>query len=151
MPSKKYIVTLTDTERRQLETLSQTGKTAAYIITHARILLKADTSTPDGGWSDSAISTALNVGTATVERLRQRFVEEGLEACLRRKTRVYSRLLDGNQEAHLIAIACSSPPEGQSRWTLRLLSERLVELGHVEHICHETVRQALKKRAKTLA
>jgi transposase len=145
MPRKKYIVTLTETERQHLETLSQTGRTAAYIITHARILLKADTAQADGGWSDADISAALDVGTATIERLRQQFVEEGFESCLRRKTRVYSRLLDGNQEAHLVAIACGSPPAGQSRWTLRLLSQRLVELGHVDSVCHETVRQTLKK------
>lgn len=145
MAKKKYIVTLTEEERRQLKTLSQTGKKAAYVITHARILLKADTAQPDGGWSDAEISAALDVGTATVERVRKQFVEEGLESCLTRKTRVYQRLLDGNQEAHLLAITCSSPPEGQSRWTLRLLSERLVALGHVERVSHETVRQTLKK------
>jgi transposase len=145
MPRKKYIVALTEAEREHLEKLTQTGKTAAYIITHARILLKADTSQSEGGWCDADISAALDVGTATVERLRQQFVEEGFEACLSRKRRVYTRLLDGNQEAHLVAIACSSPPEGQSRWTLRLLSQRLVELGHVESVSHETVRQTLKK------
>ena len=145
MPRKKYIVTLTLEERRYLERVCQTGKNPAYVMTHARILLKADTAQPGAGWCDAQISAALDVGTATVERLRQRFVEEGLESCLKRKTRVYSRLLDGNQEAHLIAIACSNPPEGRSRWTLRLLSERLVELGHVEQISHETVRHTLKK------
>jgi len=145
MPRKKYIVTLTDAERQHLETLSRTGRTAAYINTHARILLKADTAQEDGGWCDADISAALDVGTATIERLRQQFVEEGFESCLRRKTRVYRRLLDGNQEAHLVAIACSSPPAGQRRWTLRLLSQRLVELGQVDRICHETVRQTLKK------
>jgi transposase len=145
MPRKKYIVTLSETERQSLEKLTQTGKNAAYIITHARILLKADTSRLDGGWCDADISAALDVGPATVERLRQQFVEEGFEACLKRKTRVYTRLLDGNQEAHLVAIACSSPPESQSRWTLRLLSQRLVELGHVESVSRETVRQTLEK------
>ena len=145
MPRKKYIVTLSNEERQHLETLSQTGKASAYIITHARILLKADTTQPTGGWCDIDISAALDVGTATVERLRQQFVEAGLEACLSRKTRIYERLLDGEQEAYLIAIACGSPPTGQSRWTLRLLSERLVELGHIESISHETVRQTLKK------
>jgi transposase len=88
----------------------------------------------------------LDVSVATIERLRQRFVEAGLAACLeRRQTRVYQRLLDGVQEAHLIALTCSDPPEGRNRWTLRLLSERLVALGHVEQISHETVRQTLKK------
>ena len=145
MPRKKYIVTLSNEERQHLETLSQTGKASAYIITHARILLKADTTQPTGGWCDIDISAALDVGTATVERLRQQFVEAGLEACLSRKTRIYEQLLDSEQEAYLIAIACGSPPTGQSRWTLRLLSERLVELGHIESISHETVRQTLKK------
>jgi len=92
MSYKKYIVTLSNTERQYLETLSQTGKTSAYVITHARILLKADTTQADGSWSDADISAALDIGTATVERLRQRFVEAGLEACLSRKTRVYERL-----------------------------------------------------------
>ena len=150
MPRKKYIVTLTDEELRRLETLSQTGKTSAYIITHARILLKANTAQPGGSWCDLDISAALDVGTATVERLRQQFVEEGFEACLSRKTRVYTRLLDGNQEAHLIAIACSSPPDGQSRWTLRLLSERLIEMGYVDKVSYETVRQTLKKMSLSL-
>ena len=145
MPRKKYIVTLSNEERKYLEALSQTGKTAAYIITHARILLKADTGQPGGSWCDAKISDALDVGTATVERLRQQFVKEGLDACLSRKTRVYERLLDGKQEAQLIAIACSSPPTGQKCWTLRLLSERLVELGYVDSISYETVRQTLKK------
>lgn len=145
MPSKKYIVTLTLSERQQLEKLTQTGKTAAYVITHARILLKADTAQAGGSWLDAEISAALDVGVATIERLRQRFVEEGLEACLKRKSRVYRRLLDGEQEAHLVALTCSPPPEGQSRWTLRLLSERLVALEIVETVSYETVRQTLKK------
>ena len=87
----------------------------------------------------------MEVGTATVERLRKQFVEEGLQSCLTRKTRVYQRLLDGKQEAHLLAMACGSPPEGRSRWTLRLLSERLVALGYIESVSHETIRQTLKK------
>jgi transposase len=150
MPTKKYIVTLSDGERDQLESLTRTGKAAAYVMTHARILLKADTANANGRWSDAAISSAFDVSVATVERLRQQFVEEGFEACLKRKTRVYRRLLDGAQEAHLIAIACGTPPEGQQRWTLRLLSSRLVELGHVEQISYETVRQTLKKTSLSL-
>ena len=94
------------------------GKAADYVTTHARILLKADTAHPASGWYDADISAALDVSSATVERLRQQFVEEGLEACLLRKTRVYTRLLDGDQEAYLIAIACGNPPEGQKSWTL---------------------------------
>jgi transposase len=151
MPRKKYIVTLTDTERQHLEKLTQTGKTAAYIFTHARILLKVDTSQPDGGCCDAEISAALDIGIATVEHLRQQFVEEGFEACLRRKTRAYTQLLDGKQEAHLVAMACSSHPVGQSRWTFRLLSQRLVELGHVDSVSHETVRQTLKKMNLSLS
>jgi hypothetical protein len=99
----------------------------------------------DGLWGSEIIQVALDAVTATVERLRQQFVEDGFEACLRRKTRIYTQMLNGNQEAHLVAIAFSSPPTGQSRWTLRLLSERLVELGHVDSISHKTVRQTLKQ------
>jgi transposase len=115
------------------------------VITHARILLKADTAQSGGGWLDAEISAALDVGVATIERLRQRFVEDGLAACLKRKSRVYRRLLDGEQEAHLVALTCSPPPEGHSCWTLGLLSERLVALEIVETVSYETVGQTLKK------
>jgi transposase len=145
MPQKKYIVTLTSEERQQLEQISRTGKASAYQITRARILLKADTSQSEEHWKDAEISAALDVSVATIERLREQFVEEGVPKCLQRKTRIYERLLDGEQEAKLVAIACSEAPAGRSRWTLRLLSERVVELGYVEHISHETVRQTLKK------
>jgi transposase len=145
MPQKKYIVTLTGEERQQLEQLSRIGKASAYQITRARILLKADTGQAEGGWTDAEISSALDVSVATIERLREQFVEEGLASCFVRKTRVYQTLLDGEQEAKLIALACSEAPEGRSRWTLRLLSERVVELGYVEQISYETVRQTLKK------
>jgi transposase len=145
MPQKKYIVTLTSEERQQLEQLSRTGKASAYQITRARILLKADTAQAEGGWTDGEISAALDVSVATIERLREQFIDEGLPQCLVRKTRVYQSLLDGEQEAQLVALACSEAPAGRSRWTLRLLTERLVELGHVEQISHETVRQTLKK------
>lgn len=145
MPKKKYIVTLTGEERQQLEQLSRTGKSSASQITRARILLKADTAQSEGGWTDAEISDALDVSVATIERLREQFVDEGLPQCLQRKTRVYQSLLYGEQEAKLVALACSQAPEGRSRWTLRLLSERVVELGYVEQISHETVRQTLKK------
>jgi transposase len=145
MPQKKYIVTLTSEERQQLAQISRTGKASAYQITRARILLKADTSQSEAHWKDAEISAALDVSVATIERLREQFVEEGVPKCLQRKTRIYERLLDGEQEAKLVAIACSEAPAGRSRWTLRLLSERVVELGYVEHISHETVRQTLKK------
>jgi len=145
---KKYIVTLTEEERVSLEQLVRTGKAAAYKITHARILLKADSSCGGPACTDGQIADALQVGTATVERLRQRFVEEGLDAALcRKKQRRPSRqrTFDGAAEARLVALACSQPPEGRACWTLRLLAEKLVELEVVDSVSHETVRQALKK------
>jgi transposase len=145
---KKYIVTLTDEERVSLERLVRTGKAAAYKVTHARILLKADSSEGGPACTDGQIADALQVGTATVGRLRQRFVEEGLDAALcRKKQRRPSRerTFDGAAEARLIALACSQPPEGRAGWTLRLLAEKLVELEVVESVSHETVRQVLQK------
>lgn len=147
MPSKKYIVTLTPDEREQLEQLTQRGKTAAYKMNHARILLKADCQQAGGGWSDAAIREALDISVSTIERVRQRFVEQGVEAALGRKhqQRRKARRLDGEQEAHLVALACSDPPEGQSRWSLRLLAEQMVVLDDVETVSHETIRQTLQK------
>lgn len=143
MPKKKYIVKLTPDEREELETLISSGKSSARKLTRARILLKADED-----WTDKTISEALDVGTATVERVRKRFVETSLEAINRRKPRrQYERKIDGNAEAYLIALTCSAPPEGRKRWTLRLLADRLVRLEEVdiESVSHETVRQVLKK------
>ena len=150
--AKKYVVDLTKEERQELEKLISTGKHSASRLNHARILLKADINQPDGGWPDSEISTALDISIRTIERVRQRFVEENLEAALKRRPGGGSkrRRLDGDQEAHLVALVCSDPPEGQARWTLRLLADRMVELGYVESICHETVRQTLKKTNYTL-
>lgn len=145
--SKKYIIKLTPEERRMLEQLTNTGKSPAYKVNHARILLKADIGTEDGGWTDETISIALDMSISTIERVRRLFVEQGIEAALSRQTsqkRKYHKL-DGEQEAHLIAIACTQAPEGQARWTLRLLAQRLVELEIVDSISHETVRQTLKK------
>jgi transposase len=145
---KKYIVTLTDEERLDLEQLVRTGKAAAYKITHARVLLKADASEGGPAWTDEQIAGALDVSRATVERLRQRFVEEGLEAALCRRKQARpsrERTFDGAAEARLIALACSQPPVGRASWTLRLLAEKLVELEVVDSVSHETVRQALKK------
>ncbi len=152
MPAKKYIVSLTDEERHELEQVVNTGKAAAYKINHARILLKADTHQSDGGWSDAAISQALDISVATIERVRQRFVEQGVTAALGRKQsqRHRSRRLDGEQEAHLVALTCSAPPPGHSRWTLRLLAERMVTLEQVDTLSHETVRQTLKKTNSNL-
>jgi hypothetical protein len=145
--NKKYVVTLTDEERAMLEDLTRVGKAAARKLTHARILLKADMSPGSPGWQDQQICAALDVSESTVRRVRQLCVEEGVPAALHprpaRRPRVFK--LDGAGEAHLIALACSAPPAGQKRWTLRLLAQRMVELGYVDTLCHETVRQVLKK------
>lgn len=150
--SKKYIVKLTPEERQLLERLTKKGKAPAYKINHARILLKADTNQLDGGWIDEAISIALDISISTIERVRRLFVEQGIEAALTRATPSNSRArkLDGEQEAHLIAIACSQPPSGQARWTLRLLASHMVSLEIVDDISHETVRQTLKKTSLNL-
>lgn len=146
---KKYHVTLTPEERASLETMVAAGKAAARKLAHARVLLKADEAEGGPGWSDAAIAEALDVGLATVARVRQRFVEEGLEAALvpRPTSRVYGRKLDGDNEARLVTLACSAPPEGRRRWTLSLLADRPVALGHVEggRLSYETVRRCLKK------
>jgi transposase len=145
---KKYLVTLTDAERQILHELTSAGKAAAIRQTHARILLKADQA--DGGprWPDERIAGALDVGRATIARVRQRFVEQGLEAALGRKPRERPgrlRKLDGRAEARLIALACSAPPQGRKEWTMRLLADRLVELQVVDAVSDETVRRVLKK------
>ena len=144
---KKYLVDLSATERQSLFKLTTTGKHAAYKRNHAHILLLADLNQADGGWFDRKISKALGISISTIERVRQRFVEEGIDASLnyRQGRGRKQRRLDGNTEAHLIAIACSKPPQGQARWTLRLLANKMVELDYVESLCHETVRQTLKK------
>ena len=149
---KSYVVTLTDEERRSLRALVSSGKGAARKLTHARILLKADASAGGPDWTDAAISEGVDVGTATVERVRQRFVEDGLEAALvpSKPDRIYERKLDGDGEAHLIALACSESPEGRSRWTLELLADRMVALGHVESLSYQTVRRVLKKTRSSL-
>ena len=152
MPKKKYIVTLTDQERSSLEDLTKKGKYPAYKVNHARILLLADTNRSGGGWSDQDISQTLKISVATIERVRQRIVKQGLSAALSRKQpqNQRQRRLDGKQEAHLIALTCSSPPDGQGRWTLRMLAEQMVALDHVEIVSHETVRQTLKKTSSNL-
>ena len=149
---KKYIVDLSEEERQSLLKLTTTGKHAAYKINHARILLKADINQSDGGWSDEAIASALDISTSTIERVRQRFVEEGIDAALsyRQGRGRKQRRLDGKQEAHLLAIACSQAPQGRERWTLRMLADKMVELNHVESLSHETVRQTLKKMKSNL-
>jgi transposase len=145
---KKYTVTLTDEEREQLRRMISVGKAAARKLTHARILLKADASRAAGvSWTDEQISQGLEVGTATVERVRRQFVEDGLEAALERRKpdREYERRLDGAGEAHLIALTCSEAPQGRERWTLQLLADGMVGLGYVQSLSRETVRRTLKK------
>lgn len=152
MAKKKYIVRLTEFERQELENLTKKGKTAAYKMNYARILLLSDINSIDGGWEDSSIKVALGVSVPTIERVRKRFVEKGLAAALARKKPNHQRipLLDGAKEAHLIVLACSEPPIGQGRWTLRMLADKMVELGYVETVSHETVRQTLKKMKLSL-
>jgi transposase len=145
---KKYKVTLTTEERQQLHELIATGKAAAKKLTHARILLKADAAAGGPAWTDERIAEAVEVSVPTIERVRQRFVEQGLDAALGRKQRdrpARRRKLDGRAEAHLIALACSAPPEGRQEWTMRLLADQLVELEVVDTVSEETVRRALKK------
>jgi len=145
---KKYIVTLTEEERQTLRAMLA----AARKLMHARILLKADVSPGGPGWKDDAIAEGLDVGRATVERIRKRFLEEGLPAALERRKsrRQYQRALDGDGEAHLVALACQEPPEGRSRWTLRLLADQMVALDYVDQLSYQTVRRTLKKTNSSL-
>src|SRR5574342_425121 len=147
MPLPKYLVRLTADERAELDNRIRTGKRAASVLIHARILLKADAGAGGPGWDDERIAEAVACGASTVYRVRQAFVEEGLTAALFRKkpTGRQYRKLDGAQEAHLIALACSTPPDGRRRWTLRLLADRLVELAVVDSMSPECVRTPLKK------
>jgi transposase len=143
----KYKVTLTGEEREELQALIGAGRGAARRLCHARILLKADAG-PDGpAWDDGKIGAAVEVGRATVERVRKRFVEHGLEVALQRKKpdREYARRLDGEGEARLVAVACGHAPEGRERWTLDLLAERMVALSYVPALSRDTVWRTLKK------
>jgi|SRR5687768_11593940 hypothetical protein len=147
MPDKRYKVTLTPDERQELLALVSKGKAAAYKLTRARILLHSDQGAEGPAWSDERIAEALEVSAKTVERTRQTCVEVGLEAALKRRVRCRAGNVkfDGETEAHLLALACSQPPEGRVRWTLHLLADKLVEMTHFDHISHETIRQHLKK------
>lgn len=152
MPKRiaKYVIQLTEDQRAALQALLKAGTTPARTQTHARILLKADTSPAGPTWSDGQIQAALEVSPATISRVRHTFVAQGLEAALHPKKpeRVYARRLDGQQEAHLIALACSTPPDGRQRWTLRLLADKFVTLHHDAvdgSLSYETVRRLLKK------
>jgi transposase len=147
MPRKQHVVRLTPAERAELRALVATGVIPARTQTHARILLKCDAGTAGPRWSDAQVAAAVDVSARTVARVRARFSAEGLAAALARKPpdRVYRRKLDRAQEARLVAIACTAPPPGQARWSLRLLAQRLVELEVVAGISPETVRATLKK------
>ena len=152
---KRYRVKLSAEERQELKTLVSRGRAAAYQQTHGRVLLLSDEAHADGAMKDEAIARVLQIGRATVERVRRRCVEEGIEAALGRKEQLNRRQkrLDGQGEAHLVALACGEPPlrlgsgqaPGRASWTLKLLADRLVEGEIVESISPETVRQTLKK------
>jgi transposase len=141
----KHVVRLTTEERRRLVRLVKTGKNPARVLTHAHVLLKADANGP--GLGDGAIATALDCGIRTVARIRKAFAEGGLDAavCRKKPTGRRYRKLDGEQEARLVALACSPAPDGRGRWTLQLLANRLVELRAVDAVSDETVRRTLKK------
>ena len=146
-----YRVALTVAQRAELRTLVGAGTAPARMLTRARVLLKADHGEGGPGWSDAAIAQALDLHAGTVQRIRRQFVTDGLLPALERKRpdRVYDRALDGRQEAHLIALACSPPPDGQARWSLRLLADEIVRLEVVETISYETVRRTLKKTSSS--
>ena len=145
---KTYVVRLSGEERERLKTLIRKGKSPAGRLLKARILLKADASEAGEAWSDSRIIEALDASASMVYRVRKQLVEEGLEAVLSRKQRAIpavSRIFDGEKEAKLIALACSKPPKGRARWTLRLLENKVVELGIVERASDSTIGRTLKK------
>src|SRR6185437_15362642 len=150
-PKSKCHVTLSPEERTELEQMICAGKAAARKLTHARILLKADESQGGPSWTDVQVADALDVGLSTVAPLRRRFVEEGTDAALVPKptARVYAHKLDGDGEAHLIALACSAAPPGRKCWTLQLLADRLVALGDSKSLSYETVRRCLKKTSSS--
>lgn len=146
--AKKYLVTLTPEERERLTDLVSAGKRSALTITRARVLLKADQADGGPAWPDNRIAQALDCGLRTIERIRQRFVERGLDQALGRKPQdrpSRERKFDGAAEARLIALACSPPPDGRVRWTMKLLADKLVELEVFDSVSDETVRRVLKK------
>lgn len=148
MPAKRYLVTLSPDERQQFDALVRSGKRSARVITRARILLLTDQGKHGPAWEDRRVAEALGCGQRTVERVRERFVTEGLEAALTHKPQERprrQRVLDGAGEAKLIALACSATAQGRKAWTLQMLADKLVELEVVESISKETVRRVLKK------
>jgi transposase len=145
----KYLVELNEEQRQHLEKLTSSGKVPARQMKRAPILLKTDLKTK---WSYEQIAEAFDVSAVTIATVRKTFVEQGLEVALQRKKpeREYEHVLDGEGEAHLIALACSQPPTGRKHWSLRLLQSRFVKLGHVDSISHETIRRILKKKNSSL-
>ncbi len=146
--NKKYIVRLTEGERAALGQLVSKGKAAARKRTHAQVLLKADAGEHGPAWTDEQIVEAFELGSRTVQSIRKRFVEEGLDAAIERKKQSRlsrQRVLDGEKEAKLVAVCCSEAPAGRTRWTLRMLGDELVRLEIVDSISYETIRQTLKK------
>lgn len=152
MPKPKtHVIQLTAEERAELEQSIHSGHRSARSQTHARILLKADAGSDGPGWLDSQICEAFQVSPSSVYRVRKRFTQEGLPAALNQRppSRPRPRVLDGEQEARLVALACSSPPEGHARWTLHLLADRMVTLQYVASVSYETVRRTLKKTSSS--
>ena len=145
---KKYIVRLSLSERKILTKLITSGRGSARLFARSHILLKADQGPNGLGWPDDRISEAFGITVQTVERIRKQLVEGGFDAVLSRRPytqKVSRKKIDGVVEAHLIALACSEPPAGRARWSLRLLADKVVQLGYVDNLSHEAVRQALKK------
>ena len=151
---KKYIITLSEDERNTLSDITSKGKQKSQKILNALILLACD----DGEYqtersTNEEIARVLHISMRKIDRVKKRFVEEGIDAALDRKTgnRIYAKKTDGDFEAHLVALSCSEPPEGFARWSLRLLADKVVELNYIDSISHETVRRILKKRDQALA
>jgi len=143
---KKYIVRLTADEKKELTQMVYKGKVAAYKRLHAQVLLKADISDKGPGWKDNQIAEAFDITVRSIERIRRRLTENGLDGAISRASGGGSkRKLDGTQEAYLIALACSDPPEGRCQWTLKLLADKMVELKYTDTLSYETVRRVLKK------
>ena len=147
MPAKLYHVTLSDEERAELSALVNKGKGVARRLTRSRILLLADENRVDGGWKDEDIAKALGISSRTVERIREKCVKQGIESALKhtRPKQRKAQILDGKAEAKLVQLACSSPPDGYERWSLRLLTAKFIELEVVEKVSRETIRITLKK------
>ena len=151
---KKYIVTLTRKERTRLSELSSKGKYRSQQVINSLVLLACDEGEYQTNRSiNDDISRVLNISMRKIDRVKKRFVEDGLEVALngRKGSRVYKKKADGDFEAHLIALSCSKPPEGFARWSLRMLADRAVELNYIDSISYETIRRVLKKRNKALA